>query len=240
MSAEGVKRVVRTPRTRQTSAKEAPIIKNIDDGEKLDNEQEELTAPQTTTKGPQEKIYYLSDTLKEVFDKMNIKGDVFNAYGFYDVSNDYAFKKCGKNNDIYILSYVIIAVVIKGKIISLDRALKHNENYELIKYPSFKVFINEKTGEELLKELHTQRNNKYKEIYLSTIKITENKNSDFGKYSLRVIKPGDHVENTLIEQLKESHINSYIIRRFNHTSDEFLTCSDEALKLFADDDEIKL
>lgn len=231
MSAEGAKQLRgRMPR----KAKEAPVIKNIDEGEKLNDEQDEIIeCEDKITKTIKAEYVNLPDVIKEIFDIRHVDTkNAFMVYGFFDVSNnldnDCNFKKCGKNNDIYMINYVIVAIKCNNNRLSLDSFLRKSTKYDLIKCPSVKVFINEKYNEKLIEELTQQKDNRQKQICNVSFKLVENEKKDFGDYSLRRIGNVSFLDNNeIIDNLKETPINDNIKKHFYYSITKYMDSTKE-------------
>ena len=234
-TTEGVKQTRGRPQHKTS----APVIKNIDEGEKLNDEtQEELIeCEDKITETIKAEYVNLPDVLKEIFDIRHVNtNNAFMAYGFFDVSynldNDCNFKKCGENNDIYMINYVIIAIKCNNKRLSLDSFLKISDKYDLIKCPSIKVFLNEEYNKELIKKLTQQKDNRQKQICIASFKLVENEKKDFGKYSLRRIGNVSFLDNNeIINNLKETPINKRIKNHFEHSITKYMDTTPEYINL---------
>ena len=245
MSSEGVKQMRGRQAPPKHERKSAPIIKNIDDEEQneLSDEEErftdgeeEINTEDNITSVINAEYINLPDIVKEIFENKHIDiNNAFTVYGFFDVShnldNECNFKKCGKNNDIYMIRYVIVAIKNNNKRISFDSFLKTHSKYDLIKYSSINVFINEKYNKKLLEVLNEQKDNRQKKISINSFKLVENKNKEFGDYSLKLIGNTSFLDNDdIIDKLKDTPINNNIKSAFKHSITKYM----EGTKDFTD------
>ena len=228
-TTEGVKQM----RGRQAPVKQerkhsAPVIKNIDD-----STDEELSIEDNITDVIKAEYINLPDIIKEIFDIKHVDiNNAFTVYGFFDVShnldNECNFKKCGENNDIYMIRYVIVAFKLNNACIPFDSFLKSHSKYNLIKYSSINVFINENYNKKLLEVLNEQKDNRQKKISINSFKLVENKNKEFGDYSLKLIGNTSFLDNNrIIDKLKDTPINNNIKSAFKHMITKYMDSTKE-------------
>lgn len=162
------------------------IIKNMDTSS--DNETKEETKKEIYEENNDLNYEVSGEIIKDgninIVDELAKFLDTDSPYtlcGFFDVNDTYAFKEYEHG---LMLKFYICVVQVDTKRAILNSFLKQSEHYDKIQYVGINVFIN-KTRKNLIESLKKQTNEK--EFYnIDGCKIVENKNKNFGEYTLRL------------------------------------------------------